>query len=106
MKIMALAMNLAVFAYTRETEDVEALWVAVATTPHQLFVKVWLLSPLADVAETILYLTLKRWNAREYTRRQLLVVGRPWLIVLTERLWLMVVLLAFYYLIMGFGWAM
>ncbi|PNP52320.1 hypothetical protein THARTR1_07100 [Trichoderma harzianum] len=63
---LAMVVEATAFVYTREPFDVVKFWFEGVTRPHEVLALLFLLAPIADLADTAYYLYLKRYDYQHY----------------------------------------
>ncbi|KAL7960959.1 hypothetical protein V8C34DRAFT_320569 [Trichoderma compactum] len=90
--IWALAMTVeaAAIVCTQEPLDVTKFWFEGATRPHRVLALMLLLAPFADLADTVNYLYLKRYDYQQYLALMMDLTRLRSRSVVVERFWVMV----------------
>ncbi|KAL6817035.1 hypothetical protein J3E69DRAFT_374861 [Trichoderma sp. SZMC 28015] len=86
---LSFTVEVAAFVYTGEPLDVLKFWFEGTTRMHQVLVLMLLLTPFADIADTLVYLYLKRYNYKQYLRQIGELTRLRSRAMITERLWVM-----------------
>ncbi|KAF3076567.1 hypothetical protein CFAM422_001293 [Trichoderma lentiforme] len=86
---VSFTVEAAAFVYTGEPLDVLKFWFEGTTRMHQVLVLMLLLAPFADLADTLVYLYLKRYNYKQYLVQIAELTRLRSRSMILERLWVM-----------------
>ncbi|KAK4085351.1 uncharacterized protein Triagg1_341 [Trichoderma aggressivum f. europaeum] len=100
---LAITVETAAFVYTGEPFDVFEFWFGGATRPHQILVLVLLLAPFTDLADTVIYMVLRRHDYQEYVEQMNELIRLRSFSVVVERFWVMFWLSVMYYVLVVFS---
>ncbi|QYT02418.1 hypothetical protein H0G86_009422 [Trichoderma simmonsii] len=87
--VLSFIVEAAAFVYMGEPLDVLKFWFEGTTRMHQVLALMLLLTPFADIADTLVYLYLKRYNYKQYLRQIGELTRLRSRAMILERLWVM-----------------